>query len=84
MQKVIGVPAHYGIEFITENFEKISEEEKIKVIIHELMHIPKSFGGGFKHHDYVCEKNINKHYQLLKNAGFTQIPGKTLGNFSFG
>src|SRR3989344_2078695 len=24
----------------------------------ELMHIPKSFGGGFRHHDFVCDRNV--------------------------
>ncbi|MEK6883801.1 MAG: putative metallopeptidase [Nanoarchaeota archaeon] len=66
MQKAIGVQAHYAIEFITENFNKLPEEEKIKVVIHELMHIPKTFGGGFKHHDYVCSKNINMFYKKWK------------------
>lgn len=66
MQKTIGVKAHYAIEFLTSNFDKLSEEEQVKVIIHELMHIPKAFGGGFRHHDFVCDKNINKHYKLLK------------------
>ena len=66
MQKAIGVQAHYAIEFITANFENLPEEEKIKVIIHELMHIPKTFGGGFKHHDYVCSKNINFFYKKWK------------------
>ncbi len=65
MQLTIGVKAHYGIEFISENFDKLPENEKTKVIIHELMHIPKSFGGGFKHHDYVCDKNINMFYNKL-------------------
>ncbi|MBI2046960.1 hypothetical protein HYT26_02255 [Candidatus Pacearchaeota archaeon] len=27
------------------------------------MHIPKSFGGGFKHHDYVCNRNIDNYYK---------------------
>ena len=66
MQKAIGVQAHYAIEFITENINKLPEEEKIKVVIHELMHIPKTFGGGFKHHDYVCSKNINMFYKKWK------------------
>jgi len=26
------------------------------------MHIPNSFGGGFRYHDFVCDKNINKLY----------------------
>ena len=67
MQKATGIKAHYALEFISERFEKLSSEEKIKTIIHELMHIPKSFGGGFKHHDWVCDKNINFFYRQYAN-----------------
>jgi len=63
MQKAIGIKAIYALEFLTEQFEKLNEEEKIKVIIHELMHIPKTFGGGFKHHDVVTTKNVNLYYK---------------------
>lgn len=66
MQKAIGVQAYYALEFISERFEKLKEEDKIKVIIHELMHIPASFGGGFRHHDHVCDKNIEKNYRAYK------------------
>ena len=62
MQKAIGVPAYYALEFL-ERFEKLSKEEQIKTIIHELMHIPKAFGGGFRHHDWVCDKNVNLMYK---------------------
>lgn len=63
MQKTIGVDAHYALEFLSERFDKMNEEEKIKTIMHELMHIPKAFGGGFKHHDFVCERNVNLYYK---------------------
>jgi len=66
MQETIGVKAHYGLEFISERFDKLSKEEQIKTIIHELMHIPKAFGGGFRHHDHVCDKNVNKNYVAYK------------------
>jgi predicted metallopeptidase len=66
MQKTIGVDAHYALEFLSERFDKMDEEEKIKVIMHELMHIPKTFGGGFKHHDFVCERNVNLYYKEYK------------------
>ena len=69
MQKAMGVKAFYAIEFLSEHFDSLPQEEKTKVIIHELMHIPKSFGGGFKHHDFVTTKNVNilyKQYKLEK------------------
>lgn len=66
MQKALGVPAFYPLEFISERFDKLSEEEQVRTIIHELMHIPKSFGGGFRHHDFVCSKNINKCFKIYQ------------------
>jgi len=53
----------YLIEVIAERFDKLSEVEKTKTIIHELMHIPKTFGGGFVHHDKVHHKSVNKKYE---------------------
>ncbi len=62
MQLALCRNAVYVLEFISERFDKLPDDEKTKVIIHELMHIPKTFGGGFKHHDFVTEKNVNKMY----------------------
>ncbi|MBU1136675.1 MAG: putative metallopeptidase [Nanoarchaeota archaeon] len=63
MQKALDRKGFYVLEFLTERFDRQSEEEQIKTIIHEIMHIPKSFGGGFKHHNFVTEKNVNTLYQ---------------------
>ena len=64
VQKGLGIRAHYVIEIITEKFEKLPEEEKTKTLIHELLHIPKSFGGGFRHHKpYVNRKIVERAYQ---------------------
>ena len=69
MQKAMGVKAHYAIEFL-ERFERMSLHEQDKVIIHELMHIPKTFGGGFRQHDYVCEQNVEiMHQKFLALQG---------------
>lgn len=63
MQMAIGTKAHYAIECLSKKFDKLPKEEQVKTIIHELMHIPKAFGGGFRHHDHVTEKNVNLMYK---------------------
>ena len=66
MQKSIGIKAYYTLEFLSKRFDKLKKEEQIKVIIHELMHIPNTFGGGFRHHDWVTEENVELHYRTYK------------------
>ncbi len=66
LQIGMGRGAHYVIEVISEQFDKLSMEEQTKIIIHELMHIPKNFGGGFRHHDFVTRRNVEKMYKLYK------------------
>ncbi|MEM7819219.1 MAG: putative metallopeptidase [Candidatus Aenigmatarchaeota archaeon] len=65
MQFALNIKTHYVIEIISERFDKMSEEEKTKTLIHELMHIPKAFGGGFKYHNVVNKKNIDKLYKKM-------------------
>ena len=66
MQKALGRPAFYTLEFLSEQFDKLDKDEQVKTILHEIMHIPKAFGGGFKHHDFVTNKNVDKYYKEYK------------------
>lgn len=79
MQKAMNMPAHYAIEFL-EIFERMSKTEQDKVIIHELLHIPKTFGGGFRQHDFVCEKNVEIMHKKLSSAKseISEIPKKNM------
>mgnify|MGYP001613730762 CR=1 FL=1 len=79
MQKAMKTNAFYAIEFL-ERFDKMNQIEQDKVIIHELMHIPKSFGGGFRHHDFVCERNIDIMYERFTNLKEKQ---RNLDNFDY-
>ncbi|MBR9706058.1 metallopeptidase [Candidatus Pacearchaeota archaeon] len=63
MQIALNRKGFYVIEVISERFDKLSKEDQIKTLIHELMHIPKSFGGGFIYHNVVNERNVNKVYK---------------------
>jgi predicted metallopeptidase len=68
MQLAMKTNAFYAIEVISERFDKLSEEEQTKTLIHELMHIPKNFGGGFRQHDFVKRRNVEILYKKLKEV----------------
>ncbi len=58
-QKALHFEPHYIIEVVSEKYDKQSDAEKDRTIIHELMHIPKGFGGGLVPH--LCfGKKINR------------------------
>jgi predicted metallopeptidase len=56
------------IEVISERYDRLGETEKERTLIHELLHIPKGFSGGFRpHKGYINKKRVNElHQQLLK------------------
>jgi len=70
MQLALQMKPHYIIEIISEQFDKLGKEEQTKVLIHELMHIPHAFGGGFRsHRPYVTRKKVEKMYKKFLQAG---------------
>ncbi|MBK5133738.1 metallopeptidase [Candidatus Bathyarchaeota archaeon] len=66
-QGVLNTHPTYIIEVINETFGKMKEEEKEKTLIHELLHIPGGFSGGFRpHKGYVERKTVEKLYKRIK------------------
>lgn len=67
MQVAMNRKGYYLIEVISKRFDRLDKEEQLKVVIHELMHIPKSFGGGFIHHNKVNDKTVKEMYEEYKS-----------------
>ena len=67
-QEALRRPPAYVIEVISERYDKLSQADKEKTIIHELLHIPKGFTGGFRpHRGYVDQKTVETFYMKLQD-----------------
>lgn len=68
-QETLNLPPYYIIEVISERYDKLSEEQKEKTLIHELLHIPHGFSGGFRpHRGYINNEIVEKLYRKLKKS----------------
>ncbi len=76
-QKSLKVEPCYIIEVISENYDKLDIEEKEKTIIHELLHIPRGFKGGFRHHKgWIYKKKIEGLHATLLEKRESTLKGR--------
>jgi len=65
-QQALDKAPHYIIEILSERFDKLNEEDQTKVLIHEVLHIPHCFGGGFRSHKpFVTRAKVQRMYDEL-------------------
>jgi predicted metallopeptidase len=70
MQMALNRKPHYVIEVLSERFDQLSKEDQTKVLIHEILHIPHSFGGGFRaHRPFVTRAKVQRMYDQFMKAG---------------
>ncbi len=69
-QKALKIAPHYIIEVISEKFDCLDDEQKTKVLIHELLHIPKTFSGALLPHRTgtfrLDQRKVNQVYREYK------------------
>jgi predicted metallopeptidase len=59
-QIAMSIEPTYIIEVISEQFDKLSTAGQDRTLVHELLHIPQGFQGGFRHHkNYVTKENVD-------------------------
>jgi predicted metallopeptidase len=69
MQKALHEKPHYVIEILSERFDQLSQEDQTKILIHEILHIPHSFGGGFRSHKpFVTRATVQRMYHEFMKA----------------
>lgn len=49
-QLALSLPSYYVIEVLSHRFDNLGQDDKVRVLIHELMHIPKNFSGALVPH----------------------------------
>ena len=59
-QDALRLQPHYVIEFMVPAFDRLPREEQDRVIIHELLHIPRTFSGGIRP-EHSPSLNISRH-----------------------
>jgi predicted metallopeptidase len=75
-QKALHVPPGYCLEVISEKFDRLSASEQEKVLIHELLHIPKTFSGAVVAHRNARRKTFS-HYHREVDALFSRLSTKS-------
>jgi len=72
-QRALKIEPAYIIEVLGRYYDKLGEDAKKKVLIHELLHIPKNFSGAL-----VPHRTRHRHLQSQVNDLFKQY--KTISN----
>jgi len=69
MQLALNKKPHYVIEILSERFDQLDKEDQTKVLIHEILHIPHSFGGGFRsHRPFVTRAKVQRMYDKFVSS----------------
>jgi predicted metallopeptidase len=77
-QQSLGMKPTYVIEVIHEIFDYYPPEAQDRTLIHEIMHIPHTAKGGFRHHkNYVTSANVDtwhkRYMQRCKELGLDKL-----------
>jgi predicted metallopeptidase len=66
-QQVLGIRAAYVVEIIEPEFSRLPPSEQDRILIHELLHIPRTFSGAIRPHRSptfrINRRTVEHYYQ---------------------
>ena len=73
-QQVLGIGPAYVVEIIEPEFSRLPQDEQDRILIHELLHIPRTFSGAIRPHRTptfrITRRTVERYYQqFLAAAG---------------
>ena len=71
-QRALNIKPAYIIEVLSKYYDKLDEDSKKKVLIHELLHIPRNFSGALLPH-----KSRHRHLQSQVGQLFKEYKNKS-------
>ncbi len=66
-QIALDIEPHYCIEVISEKFDNQSLDDQERILIHELMHIPKTFSGALVPHRTHKHRSFRHYHDTVEN-----------------
>lgn len=75
-QRALKVEAHYCVEVLSQYFDRMSPDDQERVLIHELLHIPKNFSGALVPHRSGHRKTFH-HYHDEVEAMYKSLTVKS-------
>ncbi|OGC92585.1 hypothetical protein A2899_02740 [Candidatus Amesbacteria bacterium RIFCSPLOWO2_01_FULL_49_25] len=77
-QQALHTEPSYCLEVISERFDKLKLDDQERVLIHELLHIPKTFSGALvPHRSHFHGRRTYKHYHDTVESLFRSLTAKS-------
>jgi len=71
-QRALSIKPAYVIEVLSKYYDKLDDDSKKRVLIHELLHVPKNFSGALLSH-----RSRHRHLQSEVNKLFAEYKKKS-------
>ena len=82
----LGVPPQYVIEVLAQHYDGLDEAEKEKIVIHELLHIPRTFSGALRNHrgqgEPINGRTVNRYHREYRRRTDAERSADDDGQFA--